>query len=238
MDLEWHWNLSLPESRTTWLPVKAQTHIVSVSGTVTAQVYRVGPTYHSYSRDHGTSRLWLRDLGIDSWKDKVQVDNVVDSLQYLTAVLKSQNSFKVRNFVSLDNSTPDAYLRSRVFLATDMKGIAFVGVGPSTTQPGDTLVQFLKTDAVLIVRESHRPDFAEMVGRGGIVKGQGSLQNPSWDVLTEHDFAASKMNQVFEGYLTLEQLTRLSFDTTILDAQREKYRSTFSSTRTGRLNFS
>ncbi|KAI4925697.1 hypothetical protein J4E85_007576 [Alternaria conjuncta] len=126
-------------------------------------------------------------------------------LRYLTAVLKGRVGFKVRNFVPFDDTTRFGYLHSRLFLAKDPEGVQFVGIGPKTTRSGDILVQFLKTDAVLLVR---------------VVKGEGTINSPSWDSPSGNDLIQKDDDQAFETLLTLQQLTRLSFDSTVLDTER------------------
>jgi hypothetical protein len=220
IDLEWFWHCSMPENSQDWSPVESTTRFVSVSGRMNGVVYRVGPTYLSFSTDPGTVKSWLRELDSDSLSDKGDVDHFARSLRYLTAVLKGRVGFKVRNFVRLDDTRRFGYLHSRLFLAKDPDGVAFVGIGPETTRSGDGLVQFLKTDAVLLVRASSRPELTEIVGRAGVVQGEGMMNSPSWNILSDKELIKNVEAQAFETMLTLQQLTRLSFDSTVLDTER------------------
>lgn len=220
LDLEWFWHCSMPENSQDWSPVESTTRSVSVSGRMTGVVYQVGPTYLSFSTDPGTAKSWFRELGRDALREKGDVDRLIMGLRYLTAVLKGRVGFKVRNFVPFDDTTRFGYLHSRLFLAKDPEGVQFVGIGPKTTRSGDIMVQFFKTDAVLLVRESSRLGLVETVGRAGVVKGEGTINSPSWDSLSGNDLIQKDDEQAFETFLTLQQLTRLSFDSTVLDTER------------------
>ena len=220
LDLEWFWHCSMPENSQDWPPVESNARSVSVSGRMTGVVYQVGPTYSSFSTDPGTVKSWLRKLDSDALGDRGDVDHLTMGLRHLTAVLKGRVGFKVRNFVSLDDTADYSYLHSILFLAKDPDGVTFIGIGPKTTRSGDGLVQFLKTDAVLLVRESSRPGLVQTIGRAGVVKGEGTTNSPSWDVLSEKDLINVDEAHAFETLLTLQQLTRLSFDSTVLDSER------------------
>lgn len=137
----------------------------------------------------------------------------------LTMLLGAAADYRMRNFVSLDESTPYSFYSSRLFVAFGVgssQGDVVMGLAPWEARPGDSIVQFWKSDTALVIRDGGKDGEQKQVGRAGVVRDSGAMD---WDV--------PKDKQLFESsesglglFASVDMITRLSFDTVCLPGTR------------------
>lgn len=222
-EIMWRWFELSPESVSTWIPALVTTRPVKIRGRLAGTIISMGPHWTEISGNPDATRSWQRDIANSSNVSGSVFDDIRISLRHLTAILKSGTmSVKARNFVHLANYNSFEFFWSRLFTATGPDGTAFVGICPNTSQVGDTLVDFWNSDAVLVIR---RPKEAMnsshlTIGRAGIVKGTShALEDGHWHIPRNRSSYMSDQEGLFSMEMGLSDLTRLSFDTVMLQGE-------------------
>jgi hypothetical protein len=85
-----------------------------------------------------------------------------------------------------------------------------MGLAPWESLPGDFLIQFWNTDTVLVAREKGDSKEMSLVGRAGMVKDGGAM---SWHVPTQRDVFETRSEWIFDYFISISTLTRLTLDT-------------------------
>jgi Heterokaryon incompatibility protein (HET) len=213
------WLPSGPESSRTWLsqsPARSATNIIPVRarGIIAGVVCDLGPSYREFIERSSVQQRWASRLtsiwGLACNTTSMQSARAIN--ERLTMLLGAAADYRMRNFVSLNSSRPYSFYSSRLFVAFGPQREVLMGLAPWETLPGDMLIQFWNTDAVLVAREYRDGEITIPIGRAGLIKNGGRMD---WDVAKDRD-AFEHSETAFDFYSDLSVLTRLSFDTVCL----------------------
>lgn len=214
------WLPAKPEDSRVWTPktpadLDANRSPVSIRGSVAGVVCELGPTYREFIERFTVPRRWASRLGT-IWGlacNETSMRSAKAINERLAMLLGPGADYRMRNFVSLENDTPYSFYSSRLFMAFGPRREVIMGLAPWETLPGDVLIQFWNTDAVLVARKEDMSNGTLLVGRAGIVK-DGEITN--WHVPTDRDAFDHPSELIFNHLVTVSTLTHLSFDTVCL----------------------
>jgi hypothetical protein len=217
------WLPSVPELSRTWLSTTSHRFSTPIRahGIITSKICHLGPTYREFIESSSAQRRWSSQLsniwGLACNRTRMRSAKVMNDR--LTMLLGAAADYRMRNFVSLDESTSYSFYSSRVFIAFSVGSThheVVMGLAPWETRPGDLVVQFWKSDATLIVRDGRENGESVQIGRAGVVKDSGAMD---WDVPKDKTlFEYSELS--LEFFATVDVITRLSFDTVCLPGTR------------------
>jgi hypothetical protein len=217
------WLPSRPELSRTWLSPKPHNPPTSVRvrGIITARVCQLGPSYREFIESSSAQRRWSSHLS-SIWGlacNMTRMRSAKAMNDRLTMLLGAAADYRMRNFVNLDEGTPYSFYSSRLFIAfgtEDSQREVVMGLAPWETLPGDLIVQFWKSDAALVVRDSEKNGERVQIGRAGVVKDSGAMD---WEAPSDKQLFESSESAV-EFFASVDMITRLSFDTVCLPGTR------------------
>jgi hypothetical protein len=217
------WLPSIPELSRTWLsstsykfPTPVRAH-----GIITSRICHLGPTYREFIESSSAQRRWSSQLssiwGLTCNRTRMRSAKAMNDR--LTMLLGTAADYRMRNFISLDETSPYSFYSSRLFIAFGVgnanRGV-MMGLAPWETQPGDSVVQFWKSDAALVVRDGGKDGANIPIGRVGVVKDSGAMD---WDAPSDKQLFESS-ESVLEFFASIDMITRLTFDTVCLPGTR------------------
>lgn len=211
------WLPSGPETRRIWTATNASEYesnyrLIRVRGAIAGTICDLGPMYREFVEGPQVPTRWAARLGT-VWGlacNQSSMSSAKAINERLNMLLGPAADYRLRNFVSLDGDTPYSFYSSRLFIGFGPKREVIMGLAPSQSLPGDLLVQFWETDAVLVARERGEGEEPTLVGRAGIVKDGGIM---AWGVPTNrHDFEAPS-DWIFDHLVSISVLTQLTLDT-------------------------
>ncbi|KAF2670184.1 hypothetical protein BT63DRAFT_412934 [Microthyrium microscopicum] len=208
---------SSPESSKLWAAktpaeVEGNQILVRSSGVVAGVVCDLGPTYREFIEQPYVPRRWAAKLG-NIWGlacNDTSMRSAKSINERLTMLLGSASDHRIRNFMSLNTDSPYSFYSSRLFIAFGPHREVILGLTPWETNPGDLLVQYWKTNSVVITRPQGIGQVPILVGRAGIVK-DGSVMD--WDTPSDRARFQPSTAWAFDHFLPIWKLTQLSFDT-------------------------
>lgn len=211
------WLPSTPESPQIWTAKSAAEYesnhwLIRVRGTIAGVVCDLGPMYRDFMEGAHVPARWATRLG-SIWGlacNSSSMRSAKTINERLKLLLGPAADYRLRNFVSLDSDTPYSFYTSRLFIAFGPNREVVMGLAPRETLPGDLLVQFWDTDAVLIARERGEGEEPVLVGRSGIVKDGGDM---AWDEPSHRDVFEAPSEWTFDHLVSISTLTRLTLDT-------------------------
>lgn len=218
------WLPSMPELSRMWLTSASSTTSTPIraQGIIAAKICHLGPTYREFIESPSAQHRWLSQLtsiwGLACNKTRMRSAKALNDR--LTMLLGAAADYRMRNFVSLDESTSYSFYSSRLFLAFGVgraQGEVVMGLAPWETLPGDLVVQFWKSDAALIVRDNEKSGERVQIGRAGVVKYGGTMD---WDVPKSKTLFESSDEMALEFFASVDMITRLSLDTVCLPGTR------------------
>lgn len=214
------WLSPSPESLQSWTSKSgnefgASQSQVKVRGFIAGTVCDLGPTYREFIGSPTSSRRWAAKLGnlCGLTCNMTTMRSARAIYNRLATLLGSAADYRLRNFVSLDDRTPYSFYSSRLFVAFGPQREVMMGLTPWETLPGDILVEFWNSDAVLVARNCPDGTRPVHVGRSGLVKDEGIVD---WHVATDRDFVGKAFDLSFDETISILDLTRLSLDTVLL----------------------
>jgi hypothetical protein len=217
------WLPSIPELSRTWLSSTSYkpSKLIRVHGIITARVCHLGPTYREFIESPSAQRRWSSQLS-SIWGlacNRTRMRSAKAMNDRLTLLLGAAADYRMRNFVSLDENTPYSFYSSRIFIAFGAgiaQGEVVMGLAPWETRSGDLIVQFWKSDAAFVVRDSGENGEMVQIGRVGVVKDSGAMD---WDAPSDRQLFESS-ESALEFFASVDMITRLSFDTVCLPGTR------------------
>lgn len=209
------WLSTEQESAKTWMPrSRAETEnnkaIVSLRGLVAGNICLLGPQYREFIESPAAPRRWTSTLG-HLWglvcnETSMRSANTIN--ERLTMLLGAGADYRISNFVSLDADAPYSFYSSRLFVAFGPERDVIMGLAPWNAMPGDLLIQYWNTDAVLVARKNNGQ--IDLIGRAGVVRN-GEVGG--WAVTKDKQLFESPASAIVDHTLGLSNLTRLTLDT-------------------------
>lgn len=211
------WLTSTPESLQLWTARNAaefesNQQLVRVKGAIAGVVCDLGPMYREFVEGPRIPARWAARMGT-IWGLACNATSMRSAKainERLKMLLGPAADYRLRNFVSLNTDLPYSFYSSRLFIAFGPRREVVMGLTPWETLPGDLLIQFWNTDAVLVAREKGDGKELGLVGRAGIVKDGGVM---AWDVPTRRDVFGAPLEWTFDHLISVSTLTRLTLDT-------------------------
>jgi hypothetical protein len=208
------WLAAEPESAKTWMPntaaeVEANNAMVKLRGSVAGSICFLGPQYREFTENPASPRQWTSKLGHlwglvcnDTSMRSAKIIN-----ERLAMLLGPGADYRISNFVSLDSNSLSFY-SSRLFVGFGSDREVIMGMAPWNAMPGDMLIQYWNTDAVLVARKTD--DQIDLIGRAGIIKNG---QFVGWAIAKDKSLFESQTNVVVDHTLDVLDLTKLTLDT-------------------------
>jgi len=211
-----------PESSRDWLPFfeKGLSRPVLARGALAGHILKMGPTYGSYLADPGCVNRWIRDTVEAVSSNTTLLQQVIALNKKLVTILGDTGDYKIRNFVCFTDRGTNSYQQSRIFLGADLSENLIMGLVPNGTPEGAQLIQFWNSDASLVVmpqqgkNESVVPK--TIIGRAGVVRYGDEAETVGWDKPQGLDPFLSGSRLSVQVPMSIDILTKLSFDTVVL----------------------